>query len=174
MKAPILTASDWDQVEQYVSTMRRPEHYTLLVMLIRRLGLRPIELARMETSWIVGDELRIPCGKSKRKRPRNLPLNEEMLSAIVSHMQGRRGHVFVNRQGNAFTPGLMSESVRRLMGLAVGYGSTYSGRREASQRMLDRGENLLTIQAFLGHQSPLTTIEYVGVSDQALRRAVFA
>jgi len=174
MKAPSLADTDWSTVDSYIASMERPAHYSLLVMLIRKLGLRPIELARIESSWIVGDELRIPHGKSKRKRPRTLPLNAALLEAFSAHLEGRRGVVFLNRQGQPFTPGLMSESVRRLLRLSVGYGSAYSGRRAASQRMLDRGENILTIQAFLGHSSPLTTLAYVGVSDQELRRAVFA
>lgn len=174
MKAATIYPKQWEEVQDYVRQMKRPEHYTLLLLLIRKLGLRPIELARMETSWLVGEDLRIPHGQSKRKRPRTLPLDTELLEAFAAHLGDRRGVVFLNRQGQPFTPGLLSESVRRLFRLSVGYGSAYSGRRAASQRMLDRGENILTIQAFLGHSSPLTTLAYVGVSDQELRRAVYA
>ncbi|OJY60947.1 MAG: hypothetical protein BGP16_00980 [Sphingobium sp. 66-54] len=174
MKAPILKASEWEQVEAHLATMKRPAHYRLLVLLVRKLGLRPKELAALDRSWFRSDELRIPIGYSKRGSGRSLPVDNEILTALEDHMGDRTGLVFVNRMGLGFTPGLLSESVRRLFREAGVQGSAYSGRRGMATRLVDEGANILVVQKALGHKHASTTMSYVEVTDSMLRRALFA
>ena len=42
MKAPILTDSQCDKIASHVATMKRQEHYSLLLLIVRKLGLRPL------------------------------------------------------------------------------------------------------------------------------------
>ena len=174
MKAPILTDAQWEHAFAQVSLMQRPKHYRLLMLLVRKLGLRPMELAGMQSNWFRMGELRIPLGHSKRKSGRSLPVDAELEQALAEHLQGRTGYVFLNQDGEPFKPGLMSASIARVFKEAGMWGSAYSGRRGGAQRLLDNGENILTIQAYLGHSSPMTTLAYVGVSQVQLARALYA
>lgn len=174
MKAPILDKSDWNKIAVFVEGMRRPEHYRFLVLLMRKLGLRPLELAGLDRGWFRGGELRIPLGYSKRNEGRSLPVDQEIMDGLAAHMGDRTGRVFLNRDGDPFNAAQMSASVRRLMGMSGVEGSTYSARRELATRLVDEKVNILVVQRVLGHKHASTTMEYVGVTDTMLRNALFA
>ncbi len=174
MKAPIKTSSEFEQVFQQAAQSSRPAMYKLMLLLSVRLGLRPMEIAGLETSWFRGDELRIPIGHSKRKAGRSLPINEEIQQALKDHMQGNAGRVFRNREGDAFTANGISEALRRLYKLSGTKGSCYSGRRSLATSMVDRNVNIAVVSAMLGHSSVQTTMSYIGVTDTMLRRAMYA
>lgn len=174
MKAPILSEAQWEQIAAHVETMKRPQHYRFLLLLIRKLGLRPMELAGLESSWFRGTELRIPLGHSKGGSGRSLPVNDEILAALALHMGERRGRVFLNREGCPFSAHQMSASIRRLMDMAGVQGSAYSGRRGMATRMVEQGQSMRVLQAALGHRHLTTTQQYAEVSDKMLRSALFA
>lgn len=173
MKAPILTQMQWEQIAQHVATMRRPEHYRLLLLLVRKLGLRPMEIAQLQRRWFRGMELRIPIGRSKGGSGRSLPVDQEIMDALEAHMAERDGFVFLNEKGEAFSAHQMSGSIRRMMGVAGVDGSAYSGRRGMATRFVDEGMSLRTLQKALGHVHLSTTAHYAEVSDSALRAALF-
>lgn len=173
MRAPIRSNEEFAQVFNHCESMERPKMYRLLMLLSVKLGLRPMELAGLQTDWFRCDELRIPLGHSKRKAGRSLPVNSEILEALREHMGEARGTVFRNAYGDAFSAAGISNAMRRLYREAGVEGSCYSGRRSAAQRLQDNNANLLVIQAFLGHSSPLTTLHYLGVRPDQLREAVF-
>lgn len=173
MRATILSEDQFSSVFAYIETMQRPAMYRLMVLLTKRLGLRPVELANMETSWWRGEELRIPQGSSKRQGSRSLPLNTELYEALQLHMQGREGRVFRNANGDAFTANGISEAMRRLYRMAGVQGSAYSGRRTAATNMVDKGVSIRVVQDFLGHRNLATTAAYCGTTPAMLRRAVF-
>lgn len=174
MRAPTLTEAQFDAALAHTSTMARPAMYRLMLLLSIRLGLRPMELAGLQSTWVRHDELRIPLGHSKRKEGRSLPLSDELLAAFAAHLQGRAGTLFLNEHNAPFKPNGISDAIRRLYRMAGMQASCYSGRRTAAQKLLEKDANILVIQAFLGHKSPLTTLEYVGVSQNHLRKALFA
>jgi integrase/recombinase XerD len=174
MQAPLLETKDFEKLFAHAETMKRPVMYRLLTVLMRDLGLRPIELAHMQSNWFSGSEMRVPHGQSKRKRPRTLPTSQEIRDLVREHMQGRKGHVFLNRDGNPFSPIQMSDTVRRFFRVAGAEGSTYSGRRTLATRLVDAKENILIVQAVLGHSDPATTARYVSVTQKMVARALFA
>jgi integrase len=173
MRAAILTEYQFDSVFAYIETIKRPEMYRLMLLLTKRLGLRPVELANMETSWWDMLELRIPQGSSKRKGCRSLPLNEELHQALRAHMGNKSGRVFRNAAGEAMTADAISMAMRRLYKMAGIKGSAYSGRRTAATNMVDSGVNIRIIQDFLGHSNLATTAAYCETTPAMLRRAVF-
>lgn len=174
MKAPIYNAQEFNKLYAHAATMQRPQMYHLMTLLSVKLGLRPMELAGMDSSWFRHDELRIPLGHSKRKSGRSLPINQEIMDALFAHMQGRKGRVFLNQRNEPFTPKAMSEAFTRFYREAGLTGSCYSGRRSAATRMVEQGVNILVVQRFLGHSNPRTTLEYVEVSPSMLAGAMFA
>lgn len=173
MKAPILSEAEWVEIAQHVETMKRPEHYRFLLLLVRKLGLRPLELAGLDSSWFRGPEMRIPLGHSKGGSGRSLPINAEIIDALSAHMGDRRGRVFLNRENYPFTAHQMSASVRRLMGMSGVQGSAYSGRRGMATRLVEAGTNMRVIQQVLGHRHLQTTMAYCEVSDKMMRNALF-
>jgi len=173
MRATVLEQEQFDKVLSYIETMARPEMYRFMLTLSMKLGLRPIELANLETSWFIGEELRIPHGKSKRGRARTLPVDGEILQQLHDLMGSNKGRVFRNAAGDAFDANGISMAMRRLYKRAGVEGSCYSGRRTAATNMVDRGINIRVIQDFLGHSSLATTAAYCQTTPRMLRNAVF-
>ena len=174
MRAPVLEDGQFDKLFAFASRMDRPAMYSLMLLLTKKLGLRPMELAGLDSSWFVGQELRIPLGHSKRKQGRSLPVDQEIIDALNAHMQGNEGRVFRNARGEAFTANGISEAMRRIYRLAGVQGSCYSGRRTMATKLVDNKVNILVVQKVLGHSSPATTMAYVGVTDSMMRSALFA
>ena len=175
MKAPIKNATDYAALQAHVAKMREPAKYGLMLQLSFKLGLRPIEIAQLETSQFSDGELRIQIGHTKCKRNgRSLPVDQTIMDALNAYMDGRKGRVFLNRDGEPMDSAAIQKAMSRLYREAGQRGSCYSGRRTAAQNMLEANQNILIIQAFLGHKSPLTTLSYVGVSQNQLRAAMFS
>lgn len=173
MRAPIKTSEEFNKVFEEAAQSSRPAMYRLMLLLSVRLGLRPMEIAGLESIWFRGKELRIPIGHSKRKQGRSLPISEEIQAALRAHLRGNVGRVFLNKQGNAFTANGISEALRRLYKQADVEGSCYSGRRTLATSMVDRNVNIAVVSAMLGHSSIATTQSYIGVTDAMLRNAMF-
>lgn len=173
MRAAILDAEQFDTLYAFAANMRDADQYTLMLLLTEKLGLRPVEIANMETSWFSKDELRIPQGSSKKQGSRSLPVNDDIHAALHRHMGDKTGRVFRNARGDAFTPNGISEALRRIYRMSGVKGSAYSGRRTAATNMVDRGVNIKVVQSFLGHRNLATTAAYCEVTPNMLRRAVF-
>ncbi len=174
MRAPILQEEQFATILAYTDKMERSAMYRFMLLLTKKLGLRPMEIAGLQTTWFVGEELRIPLGHSKRKQGRSLPIDGEILQALRDHMHNRQGQVFTNAKGEAFTANGISEAIRRIYKLAGVQGSAYSGRRSMATKLVDRGVNIAIVSKVLGHSSIATTQSYVGVTDNMMRKALFA
>jgi integrase len=174
MRAAILDEQQWETLFDFASNMERADMYSFMLLLTKKLGLRPMELAGLDTRWFIGNELRIPLGYSKRKKGRSLPIDDEILIALRKHMGNEQGRVFRNARGEAFTANGISEAIRRIYKLAGVRGSCYSGRRSMATKLVDNKVNILVVQNVLGHSSPATTMAYVGVTDTMMREALFA
>lgn len=173
MQAPLLTSTQWERIEQHIEDMQNPAMYALIVKLIRATGLRPIELARMELSWVRGQELRIPTGKSKNGRAGTIPLTAEIVDAIYAYAGNRPGTVFQTRTGRSFTPQGMCQAIIRLMERAGVSGSCYSARRGLANRLVDQGVNIAVVQHVLRHAHLSTTASYCAVSTNMVRNALY-
>lgn len=173
MRAPILADDQFDTILSFTAGMERPTMYRLMILLTKKLGLRPMELSGMESGWFVGNELRIPLGHSKRKQGRSLPIDAEILQTLTDHMGGSKGRIFRNARGDAFTANGISEAIRRIYKLAGVQGSCYSGRRSMATRMVDNKVNIAVVSKVLGHSSIATTQNYIGVTDNMMRNALF-
>jgi integrase len=174
MRATVLSDRQFNKLFEFADNMNRPAMYRLMLLLTKKLGLRPMELAGLEASWFINDELRIPLGHSKRKQGRSIPVDAEILTALHDHMQGSSGRVFRNAAGDAFTAAGISDAMRRLYRMSGVQGSCYSGRRTMATRMVDNNVNIAVVSAVLGHSSIATTQKYIGVTDSMMRRALFA
>ena len=173
MQAPLLTATQWERIEQHIEGMQNPSMYRLMVKLIRATGLRPIELAKMELSWVRGHELRIPTGKSKKGRAGTIPLSSDLVEGIYSYMGARSDTIFLTRTGRPFTPQGITQAIIRLMERAGVAGSCYSARRGLANRLVDEGVNIAVVQHVLRHAHLSTTASYCAVSTNMVRNALY-
>lgn len=174
MQAPIKDEAEFEELLAFTLTRERPAMYRLMVLLSIRVGLRPMEIAGMDSSWVRGEMLRIPVGHAKGKKGRSLPWTIELQRALLDHMGNRGGRVFLNRVHEPFTGAGISEAMRRLYREAGQLGSCYSGRRTMATNMIDRGVSVFVVQKALGHSSVQTTMNYVSVTESMLRRGMFA
>jgi integrase/recombinase XerD len=173
LKAPIKTAEEFELLFAEALSMERPAMYRLMLLLSVRLGLRPMEIAGLDSSWFRGAELRIPLGHSKRKSGRSIAISEEIREALAAQMDGRTGRVFLNQRGDAINGGGISMAMRRLYRRAGVEGSCYSGRRTLATTLVDKGIPLPVVQSVLGHSNLSTTAHYIEVTDAMVRRALF-
>ena len=157
MRAPNKSEAEFAALFDYVDSCSDPLKYRLMLLLSVKLGLRPKEIAGLNRSWFRGEELRIPHGYSKGKGGHgSLPVCAEVLAAL-----------------SPFDAAGISSALRRLYREAGQEGSCYSGRRTLATNMVDRGVNLLVVQKVLRHSSPVTTQQYVGVTQNMLSKALY-
>lgn len=173
MQAPILAEAQWNKIEAHIPSMQNPAMYALIVKLIRATGLRPIELARLESTWLRGMELRIPQGKSKRGRAGTVPLSLDLINDLYAYMGERTGIVFLTRTGKPFTALGMTQAIIRLMERAGVSGSCYSARRGLANRLVDEGVSIAVVQHVLRHANLSTTAQYCAVSTNMVRNALY-
>lgn len=174
MQAPIKTDDEFNKLFAFAAQMRRSEQYRLMLLLSIKLGMRPKEIAGMQSTWMRGEELRIPQGHSKGKGGRTLPTNSEIREAYETLMQGRKGTVFLNEAGQGFTARGISDAFCRLYREADVAGSCYSGRRTLATNLVDRNVALTVVQKVLGHAHLSTTAIYCATTPRMIERALFA
>lgn len=148
-----------------------------IVMLVSRLGLRSIEVARMElrdVDWRSG-ELVI---RGKARRQDRLPLPAEVGEALVAYLSSGRNpedavHVFLTCRAprgpiRADLVGDVVERACKRAGLPdVG---PHGLRRALAGELLRRGAGLVAISQVLRHQDLATTALYAKVDLVALRQ----
>lgn len=173
MRAPLKDQSDYAELIAYAETTREPLKWKAMLVMSFELGLRPIEIAQLDTNQIRGGELRIRQGHTKGKRGRSLPIRQEAIDALLAYTQGRQGPVFLNAKGEAMDAASVSSAMRRLYREAGQTGSCYSGRRTLLTDLVERDVNILTVQSIAGHSSPVTTLQYVGVTPSMMRKALY-
>lgn len=137
----------------------------LMVMLAAYAGLRASEIARVQASDLVGDEILV-TGKGGRTRA--VPI---LNPALRARLEGLEGWAFPNGQGTHLSPG----HVTRLLSEAMPDGWTAHSLRHRFASVAYAGtRDLLTVGRLLGHSRPETTQRYVRTPDDAARDAVRA
>ena len=148
-----------------------------IMTLIARLGLRSIEVARLElrdVDWRAG-ELVV---RGKGRRQDRLPLPDEVGEALVAYLSVRRnphgdGHVFLMCRAprGPIRADVVSDVVKRAC-LAAGVPRVgpHRLRHALAGELLRQGAGLVAISQVLRHQDLATTAVYAKVDLVALRR----
>ena len=148
-----------------------------IMMLIARLGLRSVEVARLElrhVDWRAGEL--VVCGKGRRQD--RLPLPEEVGEALVAYLSLRRNphgdpHLFLMCRAprGPIRADLVGDVMKRA---CLHAGVTHVGphrlRHALAGELLRRGAGLVAISQVLRHQDLATTAVYAKVDLVALRR----
>ncbi len=165
-------------------------HRTRLVVadlweLAPHVGMRRNEMRLMERSWVdFGAAIvHLPARATKKKRARDVPLNEVALG-ILRRRAAASPHprfLFTNARGTAaLSEYQMYRAIRKAAVAArVPYGRKVEGgftlhdnRHTAVTRMLQSGEDVATVADVVGHSKKTMTLRYAHSTLESRRRAV--
>ncbi len=143
----------------------------LMLRLAAEMGLRRGEVARIHSRDLMRDLAGwslLVHGKGGRTRVVPMP---DGLAAELRRACEERGWAFPSERGGHLTAGHVGRLVSRL--LPAGH-TMHSLRHRFATRAYAASPDLLAVQALLGHASPATTLRYVRLPDEGLRRIVLS
>ncbi len=145
-------------------------------------GLRVSELVGLKAEWL-DLSAGIVRAFGKRRKERLVPLGEPAQAALSEYLQaarpallrGRRSeYVFVTGRGRPMTRQAFWKIIRQYA-LAAGIGRSISPhqlRHSFATHLLERGADLRSVQAMLGHADISTTEIYTHVDSARLRQVI--
>lgn len=158
-----------------------------IIQLLRHTGIRVNELCNL----VLGDlqlserkgSLVVRHGKGGRYR--EIPLNLDVRQALHAYLAVRPdvedahlfdvedAHLFIGQRKNGLTDTAVQEIVAKFARLAaLNRVSPHVLRHTFGRSLLDRGVDLVTVQALMGHKRIDTTARYTKPSQQNLESAV--
>jgi site-specific recombinase XerD len=155
-----------------------------LLALLFGLGLRSAEARGVELDGY-DQAARTLLVRGKGDRERSLPVGVELAAHLGRWLERRGdepgplvGAVYAARAGAVVRVlRLDASTVHRIVRRAATRAglravATHDGRRSFASGLLDRGADLATVQALLGHASPVTSARYDRRGERAGREAV--
>lgn len=164
-------------------TVQGRKDYAMLLFLYNT-GVRASEAASLTIGSIIYDDASCPLVRiyGKGNKSRTCPLWNRTLNAIKPFMAGRREteRVFLNRYGNPMTRFGIYELLERNVIKATATAPTLAKKRvsphtlrhTAACHLYESGNDIVTIQSWLGHVSLNTTNIYTEVSLQMKEKAI--
>ena len=162
-------------------TVQGRKDYAMLLFLYNT-GVRASEAASLTIGSIIYDSCPLVRIYGKGNKSRTCPLWNRTLNAIKPFMAGRREteRVFLNRYGNPMTRFGIYELLERNVIKATATAPTLAKKRvsphtlrhTAACHLYESGNDIVTIQSWLGHVSLNTTNIYTEVSLQMKEKAI--
>jgi len=185
--AKVLEPGDVRRLIDHVSGHRHPLRNEVMILLSFNAGLRACEMAGLDWQMVltsddrIGDQLNLGRGITKGGRPRQIPLNTQLRSALrrLHRYDGKplAGPVIRSERRAHMTPRSIVNwfaSTYAEIGL-IGC-SSHSGRRTfitRSARLITKiGGSLRDVQELAGHRALTTTERYIEGDRAAQRRLV--
>ena len=192
-QARTLTRTQIEAVRSYLRGRRNGLRNETIFLLSFRSGLRAMEIANLQWSWVVdadgevGDYLRIlDTGAKGSRGGREIPIHRDLRGCLESLLKKRRASpsfdietefVVRTERSPRTSPQVIANFFQRLyrdLGL-VGC-SSHSGRRtfitECARQISRAGGSLRDIQYLAGHSSLQTTQRYIESSSEAKSRVI--
>ena len=143
-------------------------------------GLRVSELVQLRLDNV---DFRLGCVRAlgKRRKERLVPLGDQALGAINAYLEDGRGellsgrrcdHLFVTSRGKCMTRQAFWKNLKRyavMAGITKNI-SPHKLRHSFATHLLERGADLRSVQAMLGHADIATTEIYTHVNATRLRK----
>jgi len=153
-----------------------------MVLCMGGLGLRAGDVARLELEDVSWRDGAVTVRHSKSKTPRRIPLDPYTGKALEAYVarhrpRGTSRRVFLCTGGEAAGPGMTSAQVGRAVLLDAqkagikGYHGTHTLRRRAATAMVKGGAGIKTVADLLGHEQVRTTLRYLRLDTDTLRKA---
>lgn len=173
-----LTVSESVSLLKAVDGAFRERDYCIL-MLFLNCGLRVSELCGLNTTDIIGNQIRV-LGKGNKERM--LYLNDACIDAISAYLPhrlptrpGEPGNaLFVSRNHNRIRKTTVEHMVKKYLtkaGLDAEKYSAHKLRHTAATLMYQNGVDIRTLQSVLGHDNVSTTQIYTHIHDANMQEA---
>lgn len=173
-----LTVEESQRLLMAVDGPYRERDYCIL-MLFLNCGLRVSELVGLNTTDILGEQIRV-LGKGNKERI--LYLNDACVDAINAYLPHRlptkvgesSKALFVSRNHNRMRKTTVEHMVKKYLqkaGLDEAKFSAHKLRHTAATMMYQNGVDIRTLQDVLGHENVNTTMIYTHIHDTNMKDA---
>ena len=184
----------WPQknIEKLLETVDRSSpmgkrNYAIL-LLAARLGMRPGDIRRLKLENLDWDERRIVMVQEKTGKRLELPLSDEIGTAIIDYLRNGRPRtelrqIFINHKAPYSTLGEHNgchhiiTKHRQMAGIELPEQSSkglYVFRHSIATHLLEVGTPLETISAIMGHVTPDATLIYAKADIASLRKVALS
>lgn len=144
------------------------------------LGLRPIEISRIELDNIDFKKQKIKITRRKNTKPINLPLPECCIKVIAAYILGGRPvtdsrSVFITTIApyRPVLPISVSSDITKAMKRAGLNSSSYWLRHTYAQNLLEAGVSVFEIKEMMGHDQIQSTRRYLHIHTKLMRKVLF-
>ena len=144
------------------------------------LGLRPIEISRIELENIDFKKQKIQITHRKNKKAINLPLPECCIKVIAAYILGGRPvtddrKLFITSIApyRPVLPISVSSDITRAMKRAGIESSSYWLRHTYAQNLLEAGVSVFEIKEMMGHDRIQSTRRYLHIHTKLMRKVLF-
>jgi site-specific recombinase XerD len=150
-----------------------------MIVLAVQLGLRCVELARLDTADIDHDRHQVRI-RGKGDHERILPLTAETLTVIADLPHAYRPGPLLRRHtdGGPLKPATIGQLLCRYLDAAGVKTAAHDGiaahilRHTCAHHLIERGADVLDVAAVLGHTNVATTMTYLPSSANQLRDVI--
>lgn len=184
--AKSLTATELEQVLQYIAQRTYAERNRLMLLLTVGAGLRVSEVAGLTIGDVrnadgtVRSEVFLSAERVKHKHARTVFLNLRLQQELTNYIATRTWHndtqpLFSTNKGLrcAFSANTLTQHFHYIYKRAgIKNGSSHSGRKTFLTSLASQGVSVFVLAALAGHKSITTTQKYVTVNDDVKRKCV--
>ena len=184
--AKSLTATELEQVLQYIAQRTYAERNRLMLLLTVGAGMRVSEVAGLTIGDVsnadgtVRSEVFLSAERVKHKHARTVFLNTRLQQELTSYIATRTWHsdkqpLFSTNKGIrcAFSANTLTQHFHYIYKRAgIKNGSSHSGRKTFLTSLASQGVSVFVLAALAGHKSITTTQKYVTVNDDVKRKCV--
>mgnify|MGYP001553936625 FL=1 len=150
-----------------------------MVHLAYSLGLRPVEISRLQLDDISFSRAQLTLKRRKNDAPLELPIAEQTLKAIVAYMVGGRPeskdrHLLLTlcAPHGPMVPGLVGRYIQQAMHRAGLNASPYWLRHSYAQHLLSAGASVYEIKEMLGHDHIESSRKYLHIHTDLMREVI--
>jgi integrase/recombinase XerD len=184
--AKSLTATELEQVLQYIAQRTYAERNRLMLLLTVGAGMRVSEVAGLTIGDVsnadgtVRSEVFLSAERVKHKHARTVFLNTRLQQELTTYIATRTWHsdtqpLFSTNKGIrcAFSANTLTQHFHYIYKRAgIKNGSSHSGRKTFLTSLASQGVSVFVLAALAGHKSITTTQKYVTVNDDVKRKCV--
>lgn len=184
--AKSLTATELEQVLQYIAQRTYAERNRLMLLLTVGAGMRVSEVAGLTIGDVsnadgtVRSEVFLSAERVKHKHARTVFLNTRLQQELTTYIATRTWHsdtqpLFSTNKGIrcAFSANTLTQHFHYIYKRAgIKNGSSHSGRKTFLTSLASQGVSVFVLAALAGHKSITTTQKYITVNDDVKRKCV--
>lgn len=137
-------------------------------------GLRIEDILRLKVKNINGNTLEIQQGKTKKYK--RIQLNDDLRKSLKAYIKGKNEEEYIIKSRNGSNKPLSYTQAYRIIKSAIkkarikGNYGTHSLRKTYAYALYENND-LSIVQGALNHDNQLTTLKYIGVTDEEINRA---